>query len=274
MRNRVGAERYQLQIQIGRGGMATVYRGYDTRLDRTVAIKVLRKDNETDQGSITRFEREARAASSLVHPNVVLVFDYYQTSSNYYIVMEFINGVNLRRYLQVKGILDTDRTVIIAHDVALGLEAAHSRGIVHRDVKPHNILVGRDGSIKLTDFGIASFYRELDLTKLTAIGQVLGTPRYFAPEQAQREAMSPATDIYALGIVMYEMITGCTPFDGDSHIALAMQHILKPPPPPSHLKPDIPPALEEIIMCCLEKSPEKRFSDGRSLAYALENADL
>ena len=270
MQIEVLGERYQLQDPIGRGGMATIYRGRDLRMDRVVAIKVLREVYSTDAKFVARFQQEAKAASALQHPNIVQVYDYGQTDGNYYIVMELIEGTDLRRYLRGRGVLDVDRSVIIAHDVALGLGAAHRRGIVHRDVKPQNILVGRDGSIKLTDFGIASVYKDINAERLTTTGMTLGTVQYYAPEQAQGEIVSPAADVYALGIVMYEMLTGRTPFDGDNPVAVAMQHIQDPPTPPRQLNPNIPPALEEIILRCLEKVPEMRFRDGSELARALE----
>ena len=263
-------ERYQLQDPIGRGGMATIYRGRDMRMERTVAIKVLREVYSTDPKFVTRFQREAKAASSLQHPNIVQVYDYGQSDGNYFIVMELIEGTDLRRYLRSRGVLAIDRAIIIAHDVALGLGAAHRRAIVHRDVKPQNVLVGRDGSIKLTDFGIASVYKDINAERLTTTGMTLGTVQYYAPEQAQGEIVSPAADVYALGIVMYEMLTGRTPFDGDTPVAVAMQHIQDIPTPPTQLNPNIPPALEEIILRCLEKVPEMRFRDGSVLARALE----
>jgi len=250
--------------------MATIYRGVDRRMDRVVAIKVLREAYSTDPKFVTRFQREAKAASALQHPNIVQVFDYGQTNGNYFIVMELIEGTDLRRYLRSRGILDIDRAIIIAHDIALGLGAAHQRSIAHRDVKPQNVLVGRDGSIKLTDFGIASVYKDINAERLTTTGMTLGTVQYYAPEQAQGEIVSPAADVYALGIVMYEMLTGRPPFDGDTPVAVAMQHIQEKPTPPSHLNPHIPSALEEIIMRCLEKAPERRFPDGNALARALE----
>ena len=160
--------------------------------------------------------------------------------------------------------------VIIAHDIALGLGAAHRRQIVHRDVKPQNVLVGRDGSIKLTDFGIASVYKDINDERLTTTGMTLGTVQYYAPEQAQGEIVNPAADVYALGIVMYEMVTGRTPFDGDTPVAVAMQHIQDLPMPPRQLNPHLPPALEDIIMRCLEKIPEMRYRDGNLLARAIE----
>lgn len=250
--------------------MATIYRGQDMRMDRVVAIKVLREVYSTDPKFVTRFQREAKAASSLQHPNIVQVYDYGQTDGNYFIVMELVEGTDLRRYLRSRGLLAVDRAIIIAHDVALGLGAAHRRGIVHRDVKPQNVLVGRDGSIKLTDFGIASVYKDINAERLTTTGMTLGTVQYYAPEQAQGEIVSPSADVYALGIVMYEMLAGRTPFDGDTPVAVAMQHIQDLPTPPTYYNPNIPPALEEIILRCLEKEPERRYRDGSALARALE----
>jgi serine/threonine-protein kinase len=270
MQIEVLGERYELLDPIGRGGMATIYRGHDTRMDRTVAIKVLREVYSTDPKFVTRFQREAKAASALQHPNIVQVYDYGQTDGNYFIVMELVEGTDLRRYLRSRGVLDIDRAIIIAHDIALGLGAAHRRAIVHRDVKPQNIMVGKGGTIKLTDFGIASVYKDINAERLTTTGMTLGTVQYYAPEQAQGEIVSPAADVYALGIVMYEMLTGRTPFDGDTPVAVAMQHIQDTPVPPSELNPGIPQALEDIIMRCLEKIPEMRFRDGSQLARALE----
>ena len=240
MQIEVLGDRYQLQEPIGRGGMATIYRGRDRRMERVVAIKVLRDIYSTDAKFVTRFQREAKAASALQHPNIVQVYDYGQTDGNYFIVMELIEGTDLRRYLRSRGVLDIERAIIIAHDVALGLGAAHRRGIVHRDVKPQNVLVGRDGSIKLTDFGIASVYKDINAERLTTTGMTLGTVQYYAPEQAQGEIVSPAADVYALGIVMYEMLTGRTPFDGDTPVAVAMQHIQDAPVPPGQYNPGIP----------------------------------
>jgi serine/threonine protein kinase len=270
MQIEVLGERYKLQDPIGRGGMATIYRGRDLHMDRAVAIKVLREVYNINPKFVRRFQLEAKAASLLQHPNIVQVYDYGQTDGKYYIVMELVEGTDLGRYLRSKGVLDTDRSVIIAHDVALGLGAAHRRSIVHRDVKPQNILVGRDGSIKLTDFGIVSVYKDINPERLTTTGMTLGTVQYLAPEQAQGEIVSPAADVYALGIVMYEILTGRPPFDGNSPVAVAMQHIEDSPTPPRQLNPTIPPALEEIILRCLEKVPEMRFRDGSQLARALE----
>ncbi len=261
------AGRYQLQEPTGRDGMATIYRGRDLRTNRVVAIKVLRDIYSTDASFVARFQREVMAQSHLQHPNIVQVYDYGYTDGKYYIVMELVEGTDLRRYLRGRGILDIDTAVSIAHDVALGLGAAHRRGVVHRSVKPQNILMGRDGSIKLTNFGI-SFV--MDAERLTDTGTILGAVQYYAPEQAQGEIVSPAADAYSLGIVIYEMLTSRPSFDGDSPVAVAMQHIHDQPVPPRQLNPTIPPVLEEIILRCLEKVPEMRFRDGNQLARALE----
>ena len=264
-------DRYELQEPIGRGGMATIYRAMDHRFGREVAVKILREVYSSDPKFVTRFQREARAASALQHPNIVQVFDYGQSAENYYIVMEFVEGVDLRRYLKRHGILTSERAIEIARDVALGLGAAHRRGIVHRDVKPQNILLNDEGLVKLTDFGIASMYKDAGAERLTTTGMTLGTVQYYAPEQAQGEVVTPAADVYALGIVIYEMLTGRTPFDGDTPVAVAMRHIQDAPESPSSINPRIPQALDRLIMRCLEKDPRDRFADGDALAAALEN---
>jgi eukaryotic-like serine/threonine-protein kinase len=268
--NELIGDRYELGEPIGRGGMATIHKATDLRMGREVAIKILREVYSSDPKFVTRFQREARAASALQHPNIVQVFDYGQSGDAYYIVMELINGADLRKYLKREGVLPPERAVEIAHDVALGLGAAHRRTIVHRDVKPQNVLLNDDGLVKLTDFGIASMYKEVDAERLTTTGMTLGTVQYYAPEQAQGEIVTPAADIYALGIVMYEMLTGKTPFDGDTPVAVAMRHIQDLPEPPSHLNPEIPRELERIILRCLEKDPRDRYPNGDALAYALD----
>ncbi|HLX57210.1 MAG TPA: protein kinase [Ktedonobacteraceae bacterium] len=248
-------DRYRLQNPIARSVMATMYRGIDTYTNQAVAIKVLREVYSDDPKFVTRFQRQAKLMNSLQHPNIVQTYDYGQTDGTYYIVMELVEDTDLRRYMRSRGVLDVERAAIIAHNVALGLGAAHRMGIVHRDVKPQNILVGHDGSIRLTDFGMT-----------------LGTVQYMSPEQVRGETISPAVDVYALGIVIYEMLTGRTPFDGDTPVAVTMQHMQDPPIPPSQLNPNIPLPLEEIILRCLEKVPEMRFRNGSQLARALETS--
>ena len=266
MQSELFAGRYQLQDPIGRGGMSSVYRALDLQTDRIVAIKVLRGTSSLDEQAIKsfvrRFQREAMMISTLQHPNIVQVHDYGQSDGKCYIVMELVNGTDLHHYLRSRGFLNVDRSVMIARGVALGLSAAHQRDSVHCDVKPQNILVGHDGSVKLTDFAIV-----MNLTNT-------GTMQYWTPEQAQGEMITPAADVYSLGIVMYEMLTGRTPFDGDNPTAVAVQHIHDQPVPPSRINPTIPPALEEIILHCLEKVPEMRFRDGTELARALETLSV
>ncbi len=246
-------DRYLLQDRIARSGMSTMYRGRDIHMACAVAIKVLHGYGNNPELAI-RAQREARAALALHHPNIVQVYDYGQTDdSHYYIVMELVEGTDLGRYLRARGMLSVDRAVIIAHDVALGLGVTHRHGIVHGGVNPQHVLIGRDGSVKLTAFNMP----------LGTVGH------YYAPELAQGEGVTPATDVYALGIVMYEMLTGRMPFDGDTPVAVAMQHIQDAPIPPSQFNASVPPSLEEIILRCLEKVPEMRYRDGLQLALAL-----
>ncbi len=270
---KVLGDRYELTEPIGRGGMATIYRARDRRMGRQVAVKILREMYSNDPKFVLRFQREARAVSALAHPNIVQVFDYGQSDDNYFIVMELIEGIDLRRYLKRDGVLDLRRAVVIGHDVALALGAAHRQGIVHRDVKPQNILVNDDGLVKLTDFGIATFYRDVTSERLTTTGMTLGTVQYYAPEQAQGEVVTPAADVYALGIVLYEMLVGHPPFDGDTPVSIAVRHIQEAPIRPSRYNPAIPPTLERVIMRCLEKDPRDRYRDGDALAQALETFD-
>jgi eukaryotic-like serine/threonine-protein kinase len=266
---------YQLQARIGRGAMTLIYYGHDTHMNRPVVIKVLRDEYSADPKFVKRFQMQAKVMSSLQHPNIVQAYDYGHTNGIYYIVMEFVEGTDLRRYLRSHRVLDINQAVIIAHDVALALGAAHRRGIVHNAVKPPDILLGNDGSIKLTDFGTAMVFndtnfKDIDPEWRSITGTTMGSIQYTAPEQALGEIVSPAADVYALGNIMYEMLTGRPLFDGDSPVAIAMKHIHDAPTPPSQLNPIIPPALEEVILLCLEKAPERRFHDGSALARALE----
>ena len=268
--------RYEVQDPIGRGGRAIIYRGRDLRMNRDVAIKVLNEERCIDPTFVTRFQREAKLLSVLQHPSIVQCYDYGQDGDNYFMVMEPIEGTDLWRYLRSRGVLAIDRAIIIAHDVALGLGATHLQGIVHRDVKPRNVLVERDGSIKLTGFENALMFTDLTFTDLAPLWRTSNdllhyNMQYYAPEQAQGESVSPATDVYALGIVMYELLTGRTPFDGDLPVVVTMQHVQDAPLPPRELNLDIPLELEEIILRCLEKAPEKRYHDGSQLARALDS---
>lgn len=248
-------DRYQLQGIIHRGGMDSIYRALDTHKKRFVAIKVLYGiPYSSEQNFLTHFQKGMEAVSTLRHPNIVQVYDYGQAEGNYYVVMELVQGTDLLHYLRLKGELDVDRAVIIAHDIALGLGAAHDRGIVCRDIKQRHIFIGRGGSIKIVISGL----------------RTIGLLSYYLPELAQSETVTPAADIYALGNFMYEMLTGRPTFEGDTPVEMAMQHIHDKPVPPSQYNPSISPALEEIILYCLEKAPEMRYQDGSQLVRALE----
>lgn len=262
--------RYQMGDPIGRGGLATIYRGYDIQMKRPVAIKVLREVYSDDPKFIMSFQRGAKMQSALHHPNVVHVYDYVQSNGNYFIVMELVEGSDLRRSLRSRGIPDFDRTASIAHAVALGLGAAHQRGIVHRSVVQQNILLMRGGGIKLTGFSNASFYKDSNGERFITAAMTLGTALYYAPEQDVSALISPTADVYALGIVLYDMLTGHPTFDGDVPVAVAIAHIQHPLQPPSQLNPAIPHPLEAITLRCLEKQPEKRYQNGDELARALE----
>ncbi len=261
--------RYEVRDPIGRGSMFRIYRGRDTVLNRDVAIKVLRDIYSRDSKFVTRFQRVARAMTALRHPNIVQFYEYGQTNGTYFIVMELIEGTDLRRYLRSRGVLDIERAIFITHAVALGLGAMHQQGIVHRTINPRNVMMGRDGSIKLTGLSFSSINIHEEQEDMA--GMTLGVIYYYAPEMAQGEVVGPAADVYALGCIMYEMLTGRAPFDGDTPVAVAMQHIQDAPVPPNQYNPAIPPAVEEIILRCMEKVPERRYADGTQLARALES---
>ncbi len=266
----VFGNRYGLLDTIGQGGMATVYRAFDHPTGRTVAVKVLRQAYSADPKFVIRFQREAEAAAALQHPNIVQVLDFGLSHGCYYIVMELVQGTDLYRRISHERRLDSERAIEIAHGVALGLGMAHRLGIVHRDVKPPNILLSTDGLVKLTDFGIASAYKDAHDARLTTAGIAVGTALYSAPEQAQGKIVHPPADVYALGVVLYEMLCGRTPFDGDSSVDVAIKHVIERPEPPRHLIPALDRALERVVMRCLEKDPRHRYADGDALAHALE----
>lgn len=263
-------DRYIIGNQINLDAFALHYRARDLQTDRIVVVRVLRDEYSTDAKFVMRFQRAAKNQAALQHPNIVQVYDYGQVDGHYFMSMEFVEGTDLRRYLRSRGVLEVDRAVSIAHDIALGLGAAHQCGIVHRDVKPQNVLIGRDGSIQLTNFTIAQVYKDINDERLTTTGMTLGGVQYYAPEQAMGEIVSPMADIYALGIVMYEMLTGRPPFDGDTPVAVAMAHMQDQPTPPRELNPGIRDDLDALVLRCLEKDPMKRYQDGSKLVRALE----
>jgi tRNA A-37 threonylcarbamoyl transferase component Bud32 len=267
--SRVLNDRYEVDKPLGRGGMAQVFRGTDRVLGRTVAIKVLDQKHRDDAKFVTRFRREAQAAAGINHPNVVSVFDTGSEDGLHYIVMEYVDGETLDDVLSREKVLLPERVVAIAEPVAQALDAAHQKGMVHRDVKPGNIMLDRSGTVKVVDFGIA---RAAADDTLTQTGIVLGTAAYLSPEQAQGVAVDPRSDVYSLGCVLYEMVTGRKPFTGDSALAIAYKHVREDPAPPSQVNPDIPPELEAVVMTAMAKDPGQRFPSGGAMQEALSAA--
>lgn len=260
------ANRYRIQAKIGDGGMAVVYRAIDLLLHRPVAIKCLRPQFASDPEFLQRFMQEAQAAASLSHPNVVNIFDVGHAGDVHYIVLEYVQGRNLKEILREEGRLSPKRAAHIARSVARALEAAHRRQLIHRDIKPHNILITPEGRVKVTDFGIA---RAASAATLTQTGTVIGSVHYFSPEQARGGPVGPASDLYALGVVLYEMLTGTVPFRGDSPIAVALKHLEEDPVPPSRLVPSIPPWLERVVLKALAKDPAQRYRSAEEMAQDL-----
>jgi serine/threonine-protein kinase len=265
---RVYGNRYEIDLHIARGGMAEVYRARDRLLGRPVALKVLFPELSVDRSFVERFRREAQAAANLSHPNIVPVFDWGEDAGAYYIVMEFVDGQPLSAILRSNGPLPSEKSVPIATDVASALAYAHRRGVVHRDVKPGNILITEDFTVKVTDFGIARALNADD--SLTQTGAVMGTATYFSPEQAQGMGVDGRSDIYSLGVVMFEMATGQPPFTGESPVAIASKHVRELPPLPHEINPQIPPQLERIIMKAMAKLPEDRYQSAAELQEALQ----
>ena len=260
------AERYRIDSQVGIGGMGTVFSALDQRLNRQVAVKVLKEELSADPRFVERFRREARSAAALSHPNLANVFDYGEDSGRYFIVMELVKGRDLARVMREEGPLELDRARSIAEQIANALGHAHAAGLIHRDVKPQNVIVPDDGSVKVTDFGIA---RATGESTLTATGTIMGTAQYLSPEQASGETPGPFSDVYSLGIVFYEMVTGAVPFTGDSPISVALRHVREAVPPPSSIDPAIPHEIDEIVARATAKQPEDRFPDGNAFAAAL-----
>src|SRR5271170_1297185 len=259
--------RYELTHLIARGGMAQVYRAMDLRLDRPVALKILMAEYSHDASFVERFRREAQAAANLSHPNIVPVFDWGEDNGTYFIVMEFVDGRALSSLVRAAGPLHPDRAAEIAADVAGALAYAHRHGVVHRDVKPGNVLITEEGTIKVTDFGIARAVNTEE--SLTQTGAVMGTATYFSPEQAEGMGVDSRSDIYSLGVVIFEMVTGRPTFLGDTPVAVASKHVREHPPAPREVNPGVPPDLEAIILKCLAKSPDHRYATGDDLRIDL-----
>jgi serine/threonine-protein kinase len=260
---RVFSERYELNHLIARGGMAEVYRAHDRLLDRPVAVKVLFPELSVDRSFVERFRREAQAAANLSHPNIVPVFDWGEDGGTYFIVMEFIDGRPLSSILKTAGPLSAERTADVGAHVAAALGYAHKHGVIHRDVKPGNVLITDEGQVKVTDFGIARAINTEE--SLTQTGAVMGTATYFSPEQAEGIGVDARSDLYSLGVVLFEMVTGRPPFLGDTPVAVASKHVRDHPPAPRELNPSIPPTFEAIILKAMAKDPAHRYGTAEEL---------
>lgn len=254
------ADRYEILEKIGSGGMADVYKAKDHKLNRLVAAKVLKHEFSVDETFVKKFRVEAQAAAGLSHPNIVNVYDVGEENGIHYIVMELVQGITLKKYIEMKGKLEIKEALNISVQIASGLQAAHDNRIIHRDVKPQNIIMSRDGKVKVTDFGIAKM---ADSTTVTT--NAAGSVHYISPEQARGGYSDAKSDIYSLGITMYEMLTGRVPFEGETNVAVALLHIQGEMVPPRRLEPSIPRSFEKIILKCTQKKPERRYASARDL---------
>ena len=259
--------RYEIIDKIGSGGMANVYKAIDRVLNRYVAVKVLKKEFSTDENFVKKFWSEAQSAAGLTHANIVNVYDVAEDRGLYYIVMELVEGITLKDYIQKKGKLTAKEVIGITMQVSSAMDAAHSNNIIHRDIKPQNIIISKEGKVKVTDFGIAKA-----TSSNTISTNVMGSVHYTSPEQARGGFSDAKSDIYSLGITMYEMITGELPFDGDSTVSIALKHLQEDIVPPSELVPEIPYSLEQIIMKCTQKSADRRYANVAALARDLKRS--
>ena len=262
-------DRYELISKIGSGGMSEVYKARCHKLNRFVAIKFLKPEYCEDENFIANFQREAQAAAALLHPNVVSVYDVNETDGVYYIVMEYVEGITLKQYIERNGKIPVKEAISIAIQIAQGMEAAHNAGIVHRDIKPANVLISREGKIKVTDFGIAR-----TTTANTISEDILGSVRYISPEQARGGRVDSRSDIYSFGIVLYEMLTGTLPFDGESSVTIALKHIQENVPLASEIAPELPTGIVRIVEKCTQKKPERRYQKTSSLLSDLKKSLL
>jgi beta-lactam-binding protein with PASTA domain len=260
--------RYLILRRIGSGGMADVYCAEDTHLGRQVALKVLHRRFAQDQEFVERFRREASAAAGLQHPNVVGVFDRGRHDGTYYIAMEHLPGRTLKEIVTAEAPLAQERVVDLGTQILQAAGFAHRHGVIHRDFKPHNVIVDEHGGVKVTDFGIA----RAGASEMTETGSIMGTAQYLSPEQAQGHAVTAASDLYSIGVMLYEMLAGRLPFEGDSAVSVALKHLSEPPPPISQFRPDVSPALESVVMAALAKDPAHRWQSADDFAEALQAA--
>jgi tRNA A-37 threonylcarbamoyl transferase component Bud32 len=272
MQRTVIDERYTILKPLGGGGMAKVFLAHDEVLGRDVALKVLREQYAEDEEFIERFRREARNAASLSHPNIVSVYDQGRSEEGgaYYMAMEYVPGGTLKERISRVGALEPNAAAEVALQIADALQAAHEKGVIHRDIKPQNVLITRNGDVKVTDFGIAR--AASSTTRMTDTGHVLGTAGYMSPEQAKGEPVGPQSDLYSLGVVLYEMLTGNLPYEAESALAQAIKHLNEPAPSPKEANPEVSEALDALTMKLLAKNPEERYPNARTLAEDLARA--
>ena len=260
--------RYRILNRIGSGGMADVYLAEDTHLGRRVALKVLHRRFAQDQEFVERFRREAKSVAGLSHPNVVGVFDRGDHEGTYYIAMEHLPGRTLKEIVEAEAPLPQERAIDLGEQILQGAGYAHRHGVIHRDFKPHNVIVDDDGHAKVTDFGIA----RAGASEMTETGSIMGTAQYLSPEQAQGHAVTAASDLYSIGVMLYELLAGRLPFEGESAVSVALKHLSEPPPPLSRFRPDVHPALEAVVMAALAKDPARRWQSAEEFAQGLEAA--
>ena len=271
MSNKLLAGRYELIEKIGDGGMAVVYKAKDKLLNRYIAIKILRPEFTKDASFVENFKRESQAAAGLSHPNIVAVYDVGREGNINYIVMELIDGRTLSDIIAEEAPMDYRKVIDITRQVASALSVAHNNKIIHRDVKPQNIMITKDGTVKLADFGIAKAVND---ATLSTGSKIIGSVHYFSPEQARGNYVDERSDIYSLGIVMYEMLTGKVPFDGDNPVTVALKHINEEIKPPSELVSGIPPQLERSVMKCANKFQTNRYTSAGELIEDLDNIEF
>ena len=272
MTGKLIGNRYEIIEEVGKGGMAVVYKAKCLVLNRYVALKVLRPEFREDTDFIHRFKVEAQSAGSLSHPNIVSIYDVGQDGDMDYIVMEYVEGVTLKQYIDAKGIIPWKEAVDYAAQICSGLEHAHKKGIIHKDIKPHNIIITREGTLKITDFGIAKVMSTSTIT--TGGPAAMGSVHYFSPEQARGGYIDAKTDLYSLGVLMYEMVTGRLPFEGDTAVAIAMQHIEREPIPPRQLNQEIPQSLENVILRAMSKEQPRRYETATKMMIDLKKVYL
>ena len=269
LEGKIIGNRYQIIEKIGNGGMATVYKAKCLVLNRYVAVKILRDEFTTDEEFIKRFNIEAQAAASLTHPNIVSVYDVGNEGNLYYIVMELVKGKTLKEIIVEDGALSWKWAVKVAMQIASALEMAHRNNIIHRDIKPHNIIITEDGVAKVTDFGIA---KAVSNSTITAFGTTIGSVHYFSPEHARGGFTDAKSDLYSLGVVMYEMVTGRVPFDSDTPVSVALKHMQEEPVEPMIIKPDLPKSVNDIILKAMKKNTEERYASATEMLRDLERA--